>query len=395
VENYKISTKQPTINAEHMKTKESSKRPSNSQPIRFIPSMLWVIPCLFALTGCSFGYEKEVLDPTVAPVLPATSTNEPSPTFLPKTATPAPTNTPYPSSSPQDPTITVCGSGCDYQTVQSAINNSKTADGAVIRIMDEVHTEAGIVVTKSIAIQGLSLDRSIIQAHEDYHSATDRVFLVQEGAQVIIRDLIIQKGYPAETPYTGGGILNFGELIVENCLIQKNQAGDAGGIQNRGILTIINTTISHNFADGIGDPGMECGKGGGIVNAFQSTLTIHNSQITNNVAAGKGGGLHVACEGRATLTNTVISENKSTRNGGGVFLKGTLTLIDSQITRNSTPADGGGVIIYGVLNYIDSAIKDNLTGGNCIIWGDESYRGKGEVGITDNTRIPDNNCHFQ
>jgi hypothetical protein len=158
---------------------------------------------------------------------------------------------------------------------------------------------------------------------------------------------------------------------------------------------VINSTISHNFADGIGDPGMECGKGGGIVNAFQKTLFVYNSMISNNIAAGKGGGLHVACEGFATLANTIISENKATRNGGGVFLKGTLTLIDSQITRNSTSADGGGVIIYGVLHYYDSAISNNTTGGNCIIWGDESYKGKGEVGITENNRIPDNNCHFK
>ncbi len=189
--------------------------------------------------------------------------------------------------------------------------------------------------------------------------------------------------------------MNYGDLTVENCLISKNRAGDAGGIQNRGNLVVINSIISHNYADGFGDPGMECGKGGGIVNAFQSSLTIYNSSITSNVAAGKGGGLHVACEGNATLINTIISENKSTRNGGGVFLKGTLTLIDSQITRNSTPADGGGVIIYGVLNYINSAINNNKAGGNCIIWGDDSYRGIGEVGIAENERIPDNNCHLK
>ncbi|HDD54883.1 MAG TPA: hypothetical protein ENG59_01400, partial [Chloroflexi bacterium] len=85
---------------------------------------------------------------------------------------------------------------------------------------------------------------------------------------------------------------------------------------------------------------MECGKGGGVVNAFQNTLAIYNSTITINGAAGKAGGLHVTCEGNATLVNTIISDNRAGRNGGGVFLKGTLILINSQITKNSTPADG-------------------------------------------------------
>ena len=344
------------------------------------------------LAGCNPIEDRNL---PVETKVSATTTAVPSDTPVPDTPVPDPTNTPYPASTPQDPTVTVCRTGCDYHTIQAAIDSSNTTSGDVIRILDDVHTEAGIIISKDITIQGINQERSIIQAHEQATEATDRVFLVVEGVQVIIRDLIIQKGYPTQTPYTGGGILNFGDLTVENCLIHKNRAGDAGGIQNRGNLVVINSTLSHNFADGIGDPGMECGKGGGIVNAFQMTLEIYNSTITNNVASGKGGGLHVACEGNATLVNTVISDNESTRNGGGVFLKGTLTLIDSQITRNSTPADGGGVIIYGVLNYINSSITNNISGGNCIIWGDDSYRGKGEVGITENLRIPDNNCHFK
>lgn len=351
--------------------------------------------CLVFLPGCESVPESTEISQSVETKAPSTPTAEPSATPIPDTPSQDPTNTPYPASTPQDPTISVCKSGCDYSSVQAAINNPSTMPGDVIRIMDEVHTEYGIQISKSVTIQGISEERSIIQAHEQAAEASDRVFLVAEGVQVTIRDLIIQKGYPRETPYTGGGILNFGDLTVENCLIRKNQAGDAGGIQNRGNLVVINSTISHNYADGIGDPGMECGKGGGIVNAFQNTLEVYNSTISSNIAAGKGGGVHVACEGFATLVNTIISDNKSTRNGGGVFLKGNLTLIDSQITRNSTRADGGGVIIYGVLNYYDSAITKNTSGGNCIIWGDDSYKGKGELGITENLRIPDNNCHFK
>ena len=368
---------------------------SNGNSINGIIYLVWIALFLISMIGCTPTSESEDLIPAIETKLPATSTVEPSVTPLTNTATLDPTNTPYPASTPQDPTITVCLSGCDYQTVQAAIDNPGTISGDVVRIMDDVHTEAGIIVSKNITIQGISQEKSIIQAHEQAKEATDRVFLIVEGVKVTVRDLIIQKGFPTQTPYTGGGILNYGELTVENCLISKNRAGDAGGIQNRGNLVVINSIISHNYADGFGDPGMECGKGGGIVNAFQSSLTIYNSRITSNVAAGKGGGLHVACEGNATLINSIISENKSTRNGGGVFLKGTLTLIDSQVTRNSTPADGGGIIVYGTLNYINSIIGGNISGGNCIIWGDDSYRGMGEVGIAENERIPDNNCHLK
>ncbi len=363
--------------------------------LKMILCSAWIVLVIWSLTGCAPVVDTRSLVQLVETGASSTSTAAPSVSSMPDTALPDPTNTPYPASTPQDPNITVCHSGCDFLTVQEAIDDPGTTSSDIIRIMDDIHTEGGIIVSKNITIQGISQERSIIQAHEQAGEANERVFLVEDGVKVTIRDLIIQKGFPTQTPYTGGGILNFGDLTIENCLIRNNRAGDAGGIQNRGVLVVINSTISNNFADGIGDPGMECGKGGGIVNAFQHTLTVYNSTISSNEAVGKAGGLHVACEGSATLVNTIISENRSGTNGGGVFLKGTLTLIDSIITRNSTPADGGGVIIYGVLNYYDSVISNNTSGGNCIIWGDDSYRGKGEVGIAENLRVPDNNCHFK
>ena len=345
------------------------------------------------LAGCAKPSASTLALPTTtpSPTLPVQPTN----TSLPPTESPLPTNTPYPTSLPQPPTITVCISGCDFRTVQEAIDDSGTQDGDIIGILDEMHTEAGILVSKSITIQGLGYDITTIQAHEQIGQAIERVFTIPENVQVTLRNLTIQKGYPVQAPFSGGGIRNQGDLTIENCLIRKNSAGDGGGILNRGNLLVINSIISHNFADGIGEPGIECGTGGGINNAFGYSLVIHNSQIKNNIAAGKGGGLHIACEGNAEIVNTEISENKSTKNGGGIFLKGTLTLIDSLVTRNSTPADGGGIIIYGTLHYFDSVISGNLSGGNCIIWGDDSYKGQGEMGVENNTSIPDNNCHFK
>jgi hypothetical protein len=356
---------------------------------------LFVCLIVLSLAGCYPALETPTLSIEPSPSQPTVLDTPPTETALPPTLEPFPTNTPYPTTQPQTPTITVCSSGCDFQRIQDAIDHPATKDGDIIGVLDEIHTEAGILVSKSLTIQGSSPELSIIQAHEKAGDATERVFTIPENVQVTLRDLIIQKGYPAQTPFSGGGIRNQGHLIVESCLIQNNRAGDGGGILNRGELTVINSTISRNHSDGIGDPGIECGTGGGINNAFRSTLIIHNSLIKSNTADGKGGGLHIACEGEVTVVNSEISENKSTRNGGGVFLKGTLNLIDSQVTRNSTPADGGGVIVYGTLNYYESAITGNLAGGNCIIWGDDSYKGKGDVLIESNTTIPKNKCHFK
>jgi predicted outer membrane repeat protein len=354
---------------------------------------------IFVLMICLAGCNSPLETPTPSLEFSATDPPElvaqPTETSIPATLTPSPTNTPYPTSSPQPPTITVCSTGCDFQTVQAAIDHPTTLDGDIIGVLDEVHTEAGILVSKNLTIQGIGPENTIVQAHEIASEASQRVFRIPENVQVTLRDMTIQKGYPTEAPFSGGGILNQGNLTIENCRVQNNKAADGGGVWNHGTLLIINSIISHNYADGAGDPWMECGTGGGINNRFQSTLTIHNSVIKANVAEGKGGGLHIACEGTATIANSEISENKSTKNGGGIFLKGSLTLIDSQVTHNSTPADGGGVIVYGILNYYESAITGNHAGGNCIIWGDDSYKGQGEVAVESNSTIPLNNCHLK
>ena len=101
-----------------------------------------------------------------------TVTLQPSNTTLPPTATPEPSSTPIPTniteptSTPtftlmpptpiqlpptapaegQPATYTVCAGGCNFATIQEAIDNAGTDEEAIIEIIDPVHTEAGILI---------------------------------------------------------------------------------------------------------------------------------------------------------------------------------------------------------------------------------------------------------
>ena len=97
------------------------------------------------------------------------------------TATPAPTSTPL-----GPVTVTVCASGCDFVTIQTAIDDANTVAGSTIDVTDAVHTEAGISVSKDVVIQGQGMDSTIVQAHEAAGEATERVFSIAEGATVVI-----------------------------------------------------------------------------------------------------------------------------------------------------------------------------------------------------------------
>ena len=61
-------------------------------------------------------------------------------------------------------TVTVCAAGCDFMTVQDAIDDPDTIAGFVINITDAIHTEGGILVNKDLTIQGQGAENTIVQA---------------------------------------------------------------------------------------------------------------------------------------------------------------------------------------------------------------------------------------
>jgi len=120
----------------------------------------------------------------------------------------------------------------------------------------------------------------------------------------------------------GGGILNSGVLTVSDSTISGNLANGGvdggaygGGIANLGTLTLINCSVVGNSAPAGGPNG--AGLGGGIYN--QGTLTIINSSVVGNNASGTaygspsdvsvfGGGIY---GGVTTGTNNIISGNNT------------------------------------------------------------------------------------
>ena len=167
---------------------------------------------------------------------------------------------------------TVCAAGCDFTTIQAALDDAGTPPGSTIHVTDTIHTEAEITINKDVkdvTIQGQGAENTIIQAHETAGEATDRVFLIAADVTVTIQGVTIRHGNPDLEPLilgvrrSGGGIVNQGTLTLADSIIRDNVASAGGGMYNMGTLTVTNCTISDNVADGIDKPGQGCGSGGG------------------------------------------------------------------------------------------------------------------------------------
>lgn len=255
------------------------------------------------------------------------------------TPIPSPTNLPTPTPLPS-PDLTVCASGCDFNSIQAAIDADTTSAGAIIGLLDSIHTEAGIKIGKSITIQGNGATETIVQAHANPEEAENRVFEVLSDTTVTLRGMTIQHGQPTTSPMTGGGILNYGTLTTEDVIVQKNYGSAGGGIYNEGTLTMLNSTITENGSVGGGDKYLECETGGGL-KILTGQVTLINSIISNNKSNSKGGGVHVACYGYLVLVNSTVSGNYADESGGGIYMNGSGNFTHSTISNNSANNIGG------------------------------------------------------
>lgn len=155
---------------------------------------------------------------------------------------------------------------------------------------------------------------------------------------LVLRDSTVTANAAAE----GGGIyLDEGssespsELTLANTSVSGNSAGGGGGIANeRGVVTLTNSTVSDNDAQSLG---------GGIWNGGHGTLRLTDSTVSGNRAGGNGGGI-AGLGGMLTLTRSIVSNNESGNQGGGVCMSGNWTLMSAHSTvSDNTAIEGGGV----------------------------------------------------
>ncbi len=187
----------------------------------------------------------------------------------------------------------------------------------------------------------------------------------------------------------GGGLWNDfqGELTIDGSSIVNNVAsgkvsssGGGGVFSQGGALTITNSTIDGNKADGAGGTPGTSGSGGGIL-VDGGTLSLSNSTLSNNSSVRAGGGLELnglTNVVTATITDTDFTTNDtgpSPGNGGGIHITTAGVLGDpTQVTTmvsggtfdgNTASNEGGGLWndVQGELTISGVTITNNSAAG--------------------------------
>jgi parallel beta-helix repeat protein len=261
-------------------------------------------------------------------------------------------------------TYTVGESGQALTTIQGANDSSWVMDGDTIILVDAVHTEDSIILSKDLVIMGLA-ESFILQADPDSGMATNRIMYINPDTRVELYNLTIQHGVEE----VGGAIFNEGELIMGNCLVRKNVATSlepdgGGGIYNLFRLAVMHSDFTLNYTDG---------HGAGINNSSEeAVMAVDGCNFYNNFAGVGGGGIGSPFDDSILVVNSTFTDNFANGGKGGGLLIGGGSTEDLVHVANCTFTGNTSGVGGALTVYADSAMLENL-----VIIGNTSVSGAG------------------
>ena len=208
-----------------------------------------------------------------------------------------------------------------------------------------------------LTIRGAGASTTTIDAQQ-----LDRVLHVHSPRNVLIDAVSFRNGLlPLTSMQTGGGILNEGDLSLDQIIISNNSSSlTGGGITNTSYLYITRSQLTNNSSK----------IGGGIYNRG-TKLTILDSAISQN-NSGSGGGIYNDSLSTLIVTSSTISGNVAMF-GGGIFNRSGLTVVNSTFVQNTAGKDGGGIDndsgtanVYNtsvLFNHADTSAQSGRGGG--------------------------------
>lgn len=213
-------------------------------------------------------------------------------------------------------TRSVCASSCGYTSIQAAIDDS--SDGDIIELAPETFTESDILVDVDVTIHPSSGTATVDADGDDY---VFKIWL----ADVVFEDLTFEGAAKAM-------LLNQGTTTLSGVYV----LGDGSDTLLGGIFNGVSASLTLTDASVVA-ANSSANHGGGITN--YGDLLINNSTITANSGL-RGGGV-VNWGGDVTVTNSSFSFNNSSVSGGAWYnsYDGTFTFATSSSYSGNT-SDG-------------------------------------------------------
>jgi hypothetical protein len=194
------------------------------------------------------------------------------------------------------------------------------------------------------------------------------VGIIDTGGGAINNDGILNVyncRFTANKSNYGGAILNLkGQANIFNCDIYQNEADCGGGlynylVSNNCVMTVKDSRIASNLAN------ESWAQGGGIMNF--GTLTLEHCMVTQNSASNAGGIGNWDAAGQVTIKKSHITFNNA-GNGGGVYNNaGTMQIDESTLVGNTATSGAQAYQAGGSLSINRTSLPDNYAAGNHLV----------------------------
>ena len=253
--------------------------------------------------------------------------------------------------------------GHTFSSIASAIAAAQSGD--TIMLEGTTFYEHCLVINKN-----LNFDVFNGQATLDGQNA-GYIFLINPGVTVYLQNLILTHGRYS----SGGAILNYGKLTLNNVGFYNNHATSNGGA----IYNTPNGALSVNYCS-FGGNSATC-NGGAIFN--YGHLGITNSAFAGNVASKDGGVIYNNMGFTLCIDGSSFSSNKGYL-GGAIYnsREAPLVLTGCNFTGNIASVDGGAIQNFN---------GGPLTVTSCSFSGNSAYGG---AAIHNTSNVYMTNCNF-
>lgn len=277
----------------------------------------------------------------------------------------------YPLTDSSGPrTLTVCASGCNYTTIQAAINAACSGD--IIEVQSGTYFE-NVVVNKTLTLRGVDKGDGlpVVNAGESGSAIT----LSADGCTM--------EGFEARNsgngwPCAGIHVTSNGNTISRN--LARDNRWDGISLRDSGSNTISENTLIDNDASGIylessNNNAIENNAATGNDNNGIKLKTSNNNTVSDNTANDNGNGIYLDSSSGNTISDNTASGNGiagiwlassssnailgsiATENDYGIFLSGSSGNTISAIT--ATDNDYG----IGLSDSSDNTISGNAASG--------------------------------
>ena len=248
----------------------------------------------------------------------------------------------------------------DLQNAIDLVDGILTLDSDIAMTDDEAAGFVnGVAINKDIVIDG--------KGHTISAEDLGRIFSIGEGFTVTLTNATLINGKADK----GGAIYNDGSLTLSDVKLSDNAADSYGGaVFNNGELVVSDSVFDSNDIVNRGSASVDYG-GAAIYNWYDGTLTVSNSNFTNNIKNYKNGDClvgAVATIGDATISGSNFVNNAG-RWGGAITTSGaliagddvnTLTVSGSTFKENGG-LYGAGIFVWGSDFTVSDCVFDKNT----------------------------------